>query len=557
VVQVVGGQELGKLRAEDVVEIIGQVKARSEKLVNLNLATGKVEIQLEEVRVLAHAAELPFDLGARDLKLELPTLLDYRPLSLRHPKIRAIFKVQEVIVDAFRETLKGLGFTEFQAPTIVPTATEGGAQIFPVKWYEHDAYLCQSPQLYKQILVGVYERVFSVARAYRAEPSVTTRHLSEYVSLDAEMGFIDSYEDVMGVVEMVVRGIFRDLDERASEELKLFEATVPKLAPKIPRIKMRQAQEIIFKRTGVDHRQEPDLEPEGEREICRWAAAEEGSELVFVTHYPMSKRPFYTFADPNDPEYSMSFDLLGRGLEWVTGGRRLNLYQEIVEGIKKKGNKPEDFEIYLQAFKYGMPSEGGFALGAERITMQVLGLENIREASLFPRDMERIDFRLASKKVDHFGRVKELLDKAGVRYQSYEHEAVYTSEQAAKVRGTDLKQGVKALVLVGDEKPVMVVVSADKQVDLGKVKVGVGCKLIRLAKAEEVEKYTGGVRIGAVPPLGNLYQMPVYVDRELGENKEIAFNAGLNTRSVKIKYDDFVKVVNPQVGSFSSSNPCG
>lgn len=205
VVQVVGGQELGKLRAEDVVEIIGQVKARSEKLVNLNLATGKVEIQLEEVRVLAHAAELPFDLGARDLKLELPTLLDYRPLSLRHPKIRAIFKVQEVIVDAFRETLKGLGFTEFQAPTIVPTATEGGAQIFPVKWYEHDAYLCQSPQLYKQILVGVYERVFSVARAYRAEPSVTTRHLSEYVSLDAEMGFIDSYEDVMGVVEMVVR----------------------------------------------------------------------------------------------------------------------------------------------------------------------------------------------------------------------------------------------------------------------------------------------------------------------------------------------------------------
>jgi nondiscriminating aspartyl-tRNA synthetase len=550
----VGGQKLGELRPEDVVEIVGEVKARPKKLINPNLATGKIEMQATAVKVLARAADLPFDLGAKDLKLELPTLLDYRPLSLRHPKIQAIFKVQEVIVDAFRKTLKSLGFTEFQAPTIVPTATEGGAQIFPVKWYEHEAYLCQSPQLYKQILVGVYERVFSVARAYRAEPSVTTRHLSEYVSLDAELGFIDSYEDVMDVVEAVVKGIFKDLKEKAAEDLKLFEATIPRLSSKIPRIKMREAQEIIFQRTGIDHRQEPDLEPEDEREICRWSLEEKNSDLVFITHYPMSKRPFYTFADPDDPEYSMSFDLLGRGLEWVTGGRRLNLYEKIVEGIKRKGNRPEDFEIYLQAFNYGMPPEGGFALGAERITMQILGLENIREASLFPRDMERIDFRLASKKIDQFSKVTDFLDKEGIKYQTYEHEAVFTSEQAAKVRGTKLYQGAKALVFVGDGKPVMAVLPADRQVAVEKFKSLAGLKNLRMARAEEVEKFTGGVKIGAVPPLGNLYQMPVYVDKALGKNKEIAFNAGLNTRSIKMRYDDFVKVVKPQMDSFSCGN---
>jgi nondiscriminating aspartyl-tRNA synthetase len=160
---------------------------------------------------------------------------------------------------------------------------------------------------------------------------------------------------------------------------------------------MREAQEIIFKRTGRDNRNEPDLEPEDEREICRYSMEEYGSELVFITHYPTKKRPFYTFPDPKDPEYTESFDLIGRGLEWVTGGRRINDYEMLVEHIKKWGNRPEDFEIYLQAFKYGMPPEGGFCLGAERITMQVLGLENVREASLFPRDMERIDLKLPKK----------------------------------------------------------------------------------------------------------------------------------------------------------------
>jgi len=179
--------------------------------------------------------------------------------------------------------------------------------------------------------------------------------------------------------------------------LALFLATIPKLSPKIPCLKMREAQEIIFERTGRDNRKEPDLEPEDEREICHYAREKYDSDLIFITHYPTRKRPFYSYPDPKDPEYTCSFDLLGRGLEWVTGGQRINDYDTLIDHIKKWGNKPEDFEIYLQAFKYGMPPEGGFCLGAERITMQILGLENIREASLFPRDMERIDIRLPKK----------------------------------------------------------------------------------------------------------------------------------------------------------------
>ncbi|MGD8744693.1 MAG: aspartate--tRNA(Asn) ligase [Candidatus Woesebacteria bacterium] len=397
VVQVVGsGNKYSSLGPEFVVEIEGVVKKRPDKLVNKDLETGTVEVGAKKVEVLAKAEELPLDMGKRDLEVTLPTLLDNRPLTLRHLKVKSIFKVEEVIIRAFRDALTKKGFTEFEAPTIVPVATEGGAEIFPVEYYDYSAYLGQSPQLYKQIMVSIFERVFTVGRAYRAEPSVTTRHLSEYISLDCEFGFIDSWTQLMDMAEYVIKEIFAEVKKNCSEELEMYSATLPKVSKKIPRIKMREAQEIIFKRTKRDNRKEPDLEPEDEREICKWALKEHGSELIFITHYPTDKRPFYTYPDPDDPEYTYSFDLLGRGLEWVTGGQRIHDYNQLVENIKKWKLKPEEFETYLQAFKYGMPPEGGFALGAERITMQILGLKNVREASLFPRDMERVDVRLSS-----------------------------------------------------------------------------------------------------------------------------------------------------------------
>lgn len=395
VVQLVGDKKLADLRPQDAIEIIGLVQKRPSNMVNKNILTGEVEIEVQELVILAKAEDLPLDMGQEELAVELPTLLDWRALSLRHPKTRAIFKVQETIISAFREVLKQDGFTEIQVPTIVPSVTEGGAEVFKVKYFNKDAFLAQSPQLYKQIMVGVFERVFTLAHAYRAEPSVTTRHLTEYLGLDAEMGFIESFQDIMDEAEKTVRYIFKKLNEERNEEMKLFKATTPELPVKIPRLKMREAQQIIFERTGRDNRQEPDLEPEDEKEICRYALEKYSSDLIFITHYPTKKRPFYTYPDPKDPEYTCSFDLLGRGLEWVTGGQRINDYQTLLDHVKKWGNKPEDFELYLQAFKFGMPPEGGFCLGAERITMQILGLNNVREASLFPRDMERIDQRLS------------------------------------------------------------------------------------------------------------------------------------------------------------------
>ncbi|MBI3093092.1 MAG: aspartate--tRNA(Asn) ligase [Candidatus Levybacteria bacterium] len=387
-----------ELRPEYVIEVRGEVKKRPENTINKDLPTGEVEVEVKGLTILSKAETLPFDMGGEELNLELPTLLDNRTLTLRHPKISAIFKVQKTIASAFRKTLKEEGFTEIFVPTIVATATEGGAEVFSVDYYKHKAYLAQSPQLYKQMMVGIFERVFTIAHAYRAEPSVTTRHLSEYISLDAEMGFIDSYTDLMDMAEKVVKEMFRQVSENHQQELSLFGASVPPHKNRFPRLKMREAQKIIFKRTKRDHRSEPDLDPADEKEICQWALEESGVPFVFITHYPTKKRPFYTMPDPRDPEYTLGFDLLGINEEWVTGGQRINNYEMLLSNIKKWGNKPEQFGLYLQAFKYGMPPEGGFAMGLERITKDLLGLINVREASLYPRDMERVDERLQKTK---------------------------------------------------------------------------------------------------------------------------------------------------------------
>ncbi|MFH1186719.1 MAG: aspartate--tRNA(Asn) ligase [Candidatus Levyibacteriota bacterium] len=387
-----------ELRSEDVVEIKGKVNKRPENAVNKELISGDVELEATEIIVLSKAETLPFDMGGESLNLELPTLLDNRSLALRHPQIAAIFKVQETIASTFRNSLKEKDFTEIFVPTIVPSATEGGAEVFQVKYYDKKAFLAQSPQLYKQVLVSVFEKVFTVAHAYRAEPSVTTRHLSEYVSLDLEMGFINSWEELMDIAEEIVKKIIISIGEKNKKELKLFKVKLPEVKNPFPRLTLRKAQEIIFEKTKKDHRGEPDLDPADEKEICKWAEEKYGAPFVFITHYPVEKRPFYTMPDPKDEKHTLSFDLLGVQEEWVTGGQRINNYNMLLESMKKWKIDPKNFEIYLQAFKYGMPKEGGFAMGIERITKDLLGLKNVREASLFPRDMERVDERLSDIK---------------------------------------------------------------------------------------------------------------------------------------------------------------
>ena len=384
------------LRGEFVVSIRGNVKARPERLVNPKLDSGTVEVEAMQVEILAEAAPLPFDMGGEELNLELPTLLDHRALSFRHPKVQAIFKVQAVIIDAFREFMKAQEFFEFQAPSIAPAVAEGGAEVFQIKYFEHKAYLSQSPQLYKQIVMSAFERVFSVNKIFRAEPSVTTRHLTEVISLDAEMAFISSWEDVRDMAEATVRYIFHDLEKRCKKELEMFNVILPTMIEKTPSLSLREAQEKIFKHSGRDTRGEKDLNPEDEREICSIIKEETGSDLVFIYGYPTKKKPFYVYPNPDDPEYNEGMDLLCRGVEWLSGGRRINEYEQLLKHVKEWGMDPEKISMFLEAFKYGVPPEGGFAFGAERITMQILGLQNVREAAMFPRDMERIDERFST-----------------------------------------------------------------------------------------------------------------------------------------------------------------
>lgn len=394
-VQCVGFQKMSEIAVQSPIEVIGTVKQRPEKMVNPDSPTGTVEVDVEEYKILATPADvLPFDMGKPELDVELPTLLDHRSVSLRHPKVQAIFKVQAVIIDSFREYLKQQSFLEFQAPAITPAVAEGGSEVFQVEYFDKKAYLTQSPQLYKQIVMSAFERVFSVNKVFRAEPSVTSRHLTEIVSLDAEMAFIESWEDVKDMADGVIKYIFQQLQEKCSHELKLFNVSLPATIEKTPTMSLTEAQDKIFEKTGKDFRGDKDLNPEQEREICSIVKEETGSDLVFIYGYPTKKKPFYVYPNPENPEFNEGMDLLCRGVELLSGGRRINDYQQLMKHVEEWKMDPETIKLFLEAFKYGVPPEGGFAFGAERITMQVLNLKNIREATMFPRDMERVDFRL-------------------------------------------------------------------------------------------------------------------------------------------------------------------
>ena len=388
-------ESVNNLEQRTAVRVKGLVKERGERYINPALSTGKVELEATSVEVLAKAETVPFDMGGKDLVLELPTLLDFRSLTLKHERVRKIFLIQAALAQAFRDAAKKLDCTEVFVPTIAAGATEGGAEVFPVDYFGHKAFMTQSPQLYKQMMVGVFERVYTIAKAYRAEPSVTTRHLTEATQMDIEIAFIEKFEELLDALEFVGTSMITEVSEKYEDILKEFGVEKPLVGVKVPRLTLREAQDIVSKRTGRDLSKEMDLNPEDEKEICAWAKEEHASDFVTITHFPTKKRAFYTMPDPENPEYSLSYDLLFRGLEILSGSQRIHDYTQLVEAMKKKDVKPETFRMYLMAFQYGMPPEGGFSFGLERLTMKVLELANVREASLFPRDMERIDERLS------------------------------------------------------------------------------------------------------------------------------------------------------------------
>lgn len=376
------------IRSEYVIEVEGLVKQRPGGAKNEKLPTGGVEIEVEKISVLAKPeGELPVDISEDDFNLHLDTLLDNRILTLRNDKVKAIFRVYSEILKAYADFMKQQGFVEIKTPKILSAATEGGANFFKIKYFEREAYLAQSPQFYKQAGVGIFERVFEVGSVFRAEPHYTTRHVNEYIGLDAEMGFIETFEDVMVELEKTMGYIMEAISQNCAGELEKYGAEIlPVVA--IPRLKLTEALEILEKEFGKKM-ETVDIDAEGERMIGEWAKKNHNSDFVFLTHYPANIRPFYSMPSA-DPQYTETFDLLYRGMEIASGGQRIHDYKQLEANIKKHKLKPEDFEHYLDIFKYGMPPHGGWGLGSERIVQKILGLKSIKQAILFPRDVKRL-----------------------------------------------------------------------------------------------------------------------------------------------------------------------
>lgn len=374
-----------EVKQEYVVTVTGIVNTRPEKNVQADKINGDIELEITGIEVLSAAEELPFD---KDTDLNIDTRFDYRPYTLRSERDRDIFTVQATILNAYRASLTRQGLTEFVAPALVGGDAEGGAAVFKVGYYyDQTAYLATSPQLYKQIMVGAFERVFTIAKIFRAEKSATTRHLSELTQMDFEMGFINDEFDVMAVLEQTIRDVVEEVEQKHGAEFARLGASVPRVGKKFPILTLEEAHATL----GVAP--EDDMTPEHERDICAWALKEHDSDFVFITKFPTKARAFYTMGDSNGP--SRGFDLLFRGLEINSGAQRIHNYDDMVARIEERGMSSKKFAFYLQAFKYGMPPHGGCSTGLERFTARMLGLQNVKEASAFPRDMNRIDILLS------------------------------------------------------------------------------------------------------------------------------------------------------------------
>ncbi len=375
-----------RLCEEACVKVTGKVVKSTDAKGN-----DRYELQIHNIDILSLPAELlPIVINKKQLdNIQLNTVLDLRPVSMRNPKERAIFKIQEGIARGFRECLTKNGFTEIRSPKINFAGAEGGTNIFKLDYFGKQVYLAQSPQLYKQALVGVYQKVFEVAPVFRAEHHDTSRHLNEYTSMDFEMGFINGFEDIMNTEVMVLKYIMTLLKEEYAQELEILHIEVPEIN-EVPSIKFMDAKELIMKKFKYQPTDMKDFDPTEEELLGKYAKKELNSDFLFVTHYPSKKRPFYTMDDPSDPEYTLSFDLLFRGLEITSGGQRIHDYNEQVAKMIKCGMDPEQFETYLMLHKYGAPPHGGLGIGLERLTMHLLGAKNVRETTMFPRDINRV-----------------------------------------------------------------------------------------------------------------------------------------------------------------------
>ena len=375
---------LKDVKEADTVEVSGMLE-QSEK------APNGMEIRLGELKILSEPAEpMPLPISKWKLNTSLEAKLNYRPISLRNIRERAKFRIQEGIVRGFRDFLYQEGFTEIHTPKIGAKSAEGGANLFRLEYFHRPAILQQSPQFYKQMMVGVFDRVFETAPVFRAEKHNTKRHLNEYTSLDFEMGYIDGFEDIMAMETGFLQYTMALLEKEYARELKILDIKVPK-TKEIPAVRFDEIKRLVAEKYDRKIKNPFDLEPEEEMLISRYAKEDWDADFVFVTHYPSKKRPFYAMDDPADSTYTLSFDLLFRGMEITTGGQRIHDYHELLAKMEKRGMTDEGMEQYLSAFKHGMPPHGGLGIGMERLTLKMMNEDNVRETTLFPRDLSRLE----------------------------------------------------------------------------------------------------------------------------------------------------------------------
>ncbi len=376
--------DIRKLREASTVRVEGMVH-REER------AAEGVELCLTGITVLSEPAEaLPLPISKWKLNTSLEAKLNMRSISLRNVRERAKFKLQEGIVRGFRDFLYSQGFTEIHTPKIGAKGAEGGSNLFRLDYFHHPAVLEQSPQLYKQMMVGVFDRVFETGPVFRAEKHNTKRHLNEYTSLDLEMAYIDGFTDIMAMETGFLQYTMELLAKSYERELHMLGITLPDVK-QIPAVRFDKAKELVSGKYSRPIKNPFDLEPEEEVLIGQYFKEEYGSDFVFVTHYPSKKRPFYAMDDPADPRFTLSFDLLYKGMEITTGGQRIHDYRMLLDKLAARGMTEEGLERYLDTFKHGMPPHGGLGIGLERLTMRLAGEDNVRETTLFPRDLGRLE----------------------------------------------------------------------------------------------------------------------------------------------------------------------
>jgi nondiscriminating aspartyl-tRNA synthetase len=535
------------LRIKGIISHSSQT-AQGVELVNPEIT---VEVPIKEVS--------PIEYYKPEIPTDLEFILDHRPMALRNRQLQAVFKIQAALAHAYRLYMYDVvGATEYFAPNIIGASSEGGAEFFSVDYFGYTATLAQSSQLYKQIMVGVNERVFALMPFFRAENSHTTRHLTEGKQFEFEMGFFNHWHDILDVQENCIKYLIKYLHTHCENEISTLGRDIIKAPEHIPfpRLTFAEAQELYFQRTGIDERAEPDLSPAAEKELCRYAIETHGTDLIFITDWKTSKRPFYSYPNEENPELTNTFDLLCAGTEITSGGQRRHTYSSMVEGIKAKNMDPNNFVDYLSIFKFGMPPHGGFGMGLERLTMTFLGLKNIREASLFPSDPKRIAGNRIKARIFFGGEnirneIIRLLKDQDLPYKYFVHEPTPTSDDSARVRKTALEEGVKSLILKGknSKKNYQVNISSHLKVDMKAVAdvVGEKCEF----EDPEVIKERFGLIIGGVPPFGSLLNLDTYYDEQISNHEWAAFNCGLQTESIVMKSKDLLQLVQPKIGRFS------